>query len=76
MWAKWDSRISIVSDNPTHFINPIFVPSHLPILSKDSRLRILREGEILSCRHYGRKSAFSIISKAERWGTNMRDHGP
>ena len=63
MWAKWDSRISLVRDNPTHFINPIFVPSHLPILSKDSRQRILREGEILSCRHYGRKFAFSIISK-------------
>jgi hypothetical protein len=64
MWAKWDSRISIVRDNLTPLHHLHFVPSHLPILSVDSRLRILRGGEILSWHHYGRKFAFPIISKA------------
>ena len=51
--------------NLTHFIIPIFVPTHLPILSEDSRLRILREGEILSWRQDRCKFPFPVISIEE-----------
>jgi hypothetical protein len=68
MWAKWDSRISIVRDNLTHFIISFSVPSHLPILSEDSRLRILRESEILSWHQDGCKFTFPAISIEESGG--------